>query len=162
MTNKEAIQILNMVEAQGSLIIKAKEKAIEALEHEPCEDCISRQAAIEKMSDYVVSGYADSAEDFEEYSNIIRQLPSVQPIKAKREWISVSARLPEDRRETYLVYTDSDYMQICRWTNINHFWQDLTMEWHWHWMDAPSYSKIVAWMPLPKPYKKGDEESDAE
>ena len=53
-------------------------------------------------------------------------------------------------------------MQICRWTNINHFWQDLTMEWHWHWMDAPSYSKIVAWMPLPKPYKKGDEESDAE
>lgn len=32
MTNKEAIQVLNMVEAHGSLVIKAKEMAIQALE----------------------------------------------------------------------------------------------------------------------------------
>lgn len=34
MTNKEAAGILCMVQAHGSLVIKAKEKAIEALKHE--------------------------------------------------------------------------------------------------------------------------------
>ena len=42
-----------------------------------CNDAISRDIALEKMADYVASGYADSAEDFEEYSRIICQLPSV-------------------------------------------------------------------------------------
>ena len=45
----------------------------------PCEDAISRDMALEKMADYVASGYADSAEDFAEYSRIICQLPSVNP-----------------------------------------------------------------------------------
>ena len=47
------------------------------IEQEPCDDVISRDMALEKMADYVASGYADSAEDFEEYSRIICQLPSV-------------------------------------------------------------------------------------
>lgn len=48
---------------------------------EPCTDAISRELALEKMADYVASGYADSAEDFEEYSKIICQLPPVTPVK---------------------------------------------------------------------------------
>ena len=44
---------------------------------ESCEDAISRDMALEKMADYVSSGYANSAEDFEEYSKIICQLPPV-------------------------------------------------------------------------------------
>ena len=59
--------------------------AIEALEQEPCGDVISRDMALEKMADYVASGYADSAEDFEEYSRIICQLPSVTQKSGK--WI---------------------------------------------------------------------------
>lgn len=45
MTNKEAITVLNMIEAHGSLPIQAKERAIEALEeishliNRPCEAC---------------------------------------------------------------------------------------------------------------------------
>ena len=53
-----------------------------------CDDAISREAALEKMADYVSSGYADSAEDFEEYSKIICQLPSVQPSR-KGHWIYI-------------------------------------------------------------------------
>lgn len=34
MTRKEAIEVLNMVEAHGSLVIQAKEMAIKALEEE--------------------------------------------------------------------------------------------------------------------------------
>ena len=48
MTREEAIEILNMVEAHGSLVIQAKEMAIKALEQGPkqsisCDasDCIS-------------------------------------------------------------------------------------------------------------------------
>ena len=40
-------------------------------------DLIERDMALEKMADYVASGYADSVEDFEEYSRIICQLPPV-------------------------------------------------------------------------------------
>lgn len=35
MTNEQAIEVLNMVEAHGSLVIQAKEMAIKALEQEP-------------------------------------------------------------------------------------------------------------------------------
>lgn len=57
-------------------------------EQEPCDDAISRDMALEKMADYVASGYADSAEDFEEYSRIICQLPSVTHKSGK--WIDYS------------------------------------------------------------------------
>ena len=35
MTRKEAITVLNMVEAHGSLVIQAKDMAVKALEQEP-------------------------------------------------------------------------------------------------------------------------------
>ena len=41
-------------------------------------DLIDRDLLLEKMADYVASGYADSVEDFEEYSKIVCQMPSVQ------------------------------------------------------------------------------------
>ena len=40
MTREEAIAVLNMVEAHGSLVIQAKEMAIKALEQEPVLDKI--------------------------------------------------------------------------------------------------------------------------
>lgn len=46
-------------------------------------DCINREALLKKMADYVASGYADSAEDFEEYSRIVCQMPSVIPTGLK-------------------------------------------------------------------------------
>lgn len=27
-------------------------------------------------------------------------------------------------------------------------------KWGWHVMDKPQYSEVVAWMPLPEPYKE--------
>ena len=52
-----------------------------------CRDAVSREAALEKMADYVASGYADSAEDFEKYSRIICQLPPVTPQPKTGRWI---------------------------------------------------------------------------
>ena len=70
MTNEQAISVLKMVEAHGSLTIKAKEMAIKALEAQPCDDAISRSEAIR-----VASGYCH-------WSNIpeeLAKLPSVNP-----------------------------------------------------------------------------------
>lgn len=49
MTNEQAISVLKMVEAHGSLTIKAKEMAIKALEQQSCQDAISRQSAIDAI-----------------------------------------------------------------------------------------------------------------
>jgi len=46
MTREQAIEVLNMVEAHGHIVIEAKAMAIEALKAEPREDCISREEAI--------------------------------------------------------------------------------------------------------------------
>ena len=89
-----------------------------SLEKEPCEDAISRDMALEKMADYVASGYADSVEDFEEYSRIICQLPSVNPQEPKtgrckdckwwkdndgvyRRGVRAESKCPINRKEVY-------------------------------------------------------------
>ena len=137
--------------------------AIQALSQEPCVDAINRDMALEKMADYVASGYADSVEDFEEYSRIICQLPSVTQKSGK--WIPVSERLPEafsfvnctchsliDDRKDWVVETcyipqlqDSPYSD---WGNIP--------------MLNMGDCEVVAWMyrDIPKPYKVEPQESE--
>ena len=74
-------------------------------------------------------------------------------------WIPCSERLPKQERATYLICTDDGYICSCRWTNVNPFWTDLTVEWHWCEFDIPQYNKAVAWMDL-KPWKGADDEAD--
>lgn len=73
-------------------------------------------------------------------------------------WIPVTERLPEEICDSYWVCTDSGYQCECRWTNINSFWVNLTTDWHWNIFDIPQYTSVIAWMPLPTPYKGGEEE----
>lgn len=68
------------------------------------------------------------------------------------KWVSVKERLPEEKNEKYWICTDAGYQCECRWTNVNPFWSHLETDWHWNVMDIPQYSKVAAWMPLPKPY----------
>lgn len=85
----------------------------------------------------------------------IRQVIDAQPtIEPEPHWIPVSERLPDAEKKTYWVCTDSGYQCQCRWTNVNHFWTNLTTDWHWHIMDVPKYSKVIAWGELPLPYSE--------
>lgn len=71
-------------------------------------------------------------------------------------WIPVTERLPEPEAKTYWVCTDTGYQCECRWTN-NRFGIG-EGEWGWSIFDTPQYSKPIAWMPLPEPYKERREE----
>ena len=87
------------------------ELKVELNELEPCDDVVSRDMALEKMADYVASGYADSVEDFEEYSRIICQLPTVRPQEPILEhW--------QELKETIIEMRDNDgtgtQQEVCK------------------------------------------------
>lgn len=114
-------------------------------------DLISReflQTAIHKFFNGLT--HTPTEEDIQRY---IEVAPSVEDEgEPKTEWIPVSERLPKEENKRYWICTDCGYQCECRWTNVNHIWPHLTTDWHWHIMDVPQYSKVVAWMPLPEPY----------
>ena len=72
------------------------------------------------------------------------------------KWIPVTERLPEAERKSYWVCTDTGYQCECRWTN-NRFGIGESDEWGWCIFDIPQYQNVVAWMPLPDPYKPKEE-----
>lgn len=81
------------------------------------------------------------------------------------EWISVKDRLPEETGE-YLVYTDSDEVFVepyDEWqADFGYWYEEFSEETggkigeEWRSADD-NCMKVVAWMPLPSPYK-GDED----
>lgn len=107
-------------------------------------DLISRQAAIE------VAKYKP------DIAGALAELPSVTLQPNTGHWIPCSERLPKKEKKTYWVCTDTEYQYECRWTN-NRFGLG-EGEWGWSIFDTPPYSKPIAWMPLPEPYKAESED----
>jgi len=108
----------------------------QALSAEPCEDAISREEALECFP-MIMQGMG-------EYTalairNKLRKLPSVKV--EPQEWISVKDRLPDEHEEVLACDIDGDI--------------------HMGWMHDRThlsaiddyYKNIVAWKPLPNPYK---------
>ena len=113
-------------------------------------DLISRQAAIRWVKTEC-NPYGKPTLEFESGKKVIEhleQMPSVQS-----EWIPCSERLPEEAEDTYWVCTDGGYQCQCRWTN-DVFGLGVGDTWTWKIFDIPQYSKVIAWMPLPEPYKE--------
>ena len=80
MTMEKAIETLSIIKAyeidnsiRGAEDREAIDMAIKTLEQQPCEDCISRQAALELIADYDLS--------MGEVVRGIHALPSVNPAK---------------------------------------------------------------------------------
>ena len=91
------------------------------------DDCISRQAVLDFFKDDVY------------VCNEVMNMPSVTPQPKTGHWIPVSERLPE-KDELYLVYFDDGEYELAYFSN-----------------GVFSYSGVVAWMPLPEPYKEVSE-----
>ena len=130
-------------------------------------DCISRHAVSAWLDNIGYPKFADVVMDENSF-------PSAQPedrcgecdawnqyknYPRKSQWIPCSERLPEEKEKSYWVCLETGGQCQCRWTNDMYgLGANKWSEWGWHIMDKPQYSKIVAWMPLPEPYKERMEE----
>jgi hypothetical protein len=79
MTKQEAIKHLEFLKIAAEIQAKperveteALDMAIKALEQEPCEDAISRQAVLD-----IIDGYYSCFEDAEEFEQKVREIPPV-------------------------------------------------------------------------------------
>lgn len=102
-------------------------------EMENCEDCISRKAAIDSLI-----GWETDPSD-EDIESELRKLPSVNPQK----WIPCKERLPEEYQRVMVTICKSGY-----YVDVLTYWSDSDI-WKLY---------VVAWMPLPEPWKEGDAE----
>jgi hypothetical protein len=186
MTREEAIKELKIIREdywdEYNDSMPALDMAIKALEQEPCEDCISRDSAIKAM-DYDIksfefkSGVSRYMDDiakllntiYEIQVNNIKALPSVIPQETKTgHWIPVKFRPLTDEEQK--EYPDYCYMADCPMPDDGEeifvstkyggvekdecgfddgYYLDSGYDWQ---------TDIVAWMPLPKPYKPQESE----
>lgn len=89
--------------------------------------------------------------------NKINALPSAQP---EQQWIPCSERLPDE--DYWMGGTGKQFSATVLVTVSNREdedeWVDMSYTVDGEWMlELPMYCKIVAWMPLPEPWK-GEQE----
>ena len=71
--------------------IEAFDMAIKALEQQPCEDCISREALLDKLEEPM--NWTDSEaelqeqRDYEGFIELVKSMPSITPTRPKGKWI---------------------------------------------------------------------------
>ncbi len=123
------------------------------------DDYISRQQAVDafntNLNELVVGG-EENAKAVENYlSGVFDRLNSLPPTQPEPHWIPVTERLPEDVEEGQkyptVIYSTNSGEVAAGWYEI------LTRTW---WRESISddviKDKVIAWMPLPEPFKGGD------
>ena len=124
---------------------------IKALERQPCEDCVARSEALDILDDFeedIENGKFKTA--YAKARERMCELPSVTPQQTK--WIPVSERLP---KENISVIGTTKYNDIYE-TEL----YDDCGDKKWY-ADGCYDVPIVAWLPLPEPYKESEVNADA-
>ena len=67
------------------------------------------------------------------------------------KWIPVHERSPEKNGNYLVTYESSDGTATLRYEAVDHYGPD--------WLHKTRHNKVVAWMPLPEPYKVESEET---
>ena len=140
---------------------KTISKALKALPSaEPQGELINKDDAIKAVANYIWHLPNECYKNFNSYNDIeevvtdaVKQLPSTND-----NWIPVSERLPKQTDE-YIVSVH--YSRDCVWTDKLGYTPTTDGGWYdpeetkQNMVDWNKY--VIAWMPLPTPYKGGDE-----
>ena len=122
-------------EGLGSIIHAFDVERMPSVTPQPCEDAISRQAALSVFGDRDIHPL-----DYNTHAYItkIKSLPPVTPQQKVGRWIPVSERLPDSDGYYLGCCGDNDCSIVVDEFNKDHFC---------------TYN-VIAWMPLPEPYKQ--------
>ena len=120
------------------------------------DDLISRQAAIERIESHIRVGdelYPLTDTDkilnhaFEIAASCVYNLPSAQP---EQRWIPCSERLPQPNEEEADGFIKAYLVQDGRWMDVARWNGDCWIAWGY----GTALTNVIAWMPLPEPYKE--------
>lgn len=157
MTREEAIERLNClnnkcdpyecIDVKCYKCDEAVEMAIEDLQQEPEEDCISKALTLE-----ILNAMANVDKDnIKVYSKVYSQIKDMPKVKRKfGKWIPVSERLPEIGKVVLITCP----FTICLSEHGNRL---VTFD-QWNgkeWIRFDGY--VSAWQPLPEPYEEAEQ-----
>ena len=110
-------------------------------------ELIDRQAAIDAAKDWYEGLICGSV------NGLIKRLNALPTIQPEPQWIPVSERLPRDG--TWNIFTDGKNISVKRYEAdaIDHFFPN------GRWFQLED---VIAWMPLPEPYKPNKKQSGKE
>lgn len=136
--------------------VEALYMAIEALEQEPCDDCISKTLALE-----ILNAMANVDKDnIKVYSKVYSQIKDIPSVTQRCEkWIPVTERLPEIG-DTVIISGkmkykgDKDYEEFV---DVAIFEVTQRFETFNDWYEGQDEFEIVAWQPLPEPYEETEQ-----
>ena len=171
MTNDEAIKWLDELKVKidipkAAISVRKKNEALDmaisALESssekpnksEPCEDAVSREAVLGLAYDMSeIDG-----EHFTEPCMVvdvedIQKLPSVT--QQTGEWINVNDRMPTEAYGCLVTVYDTDLRTQDEFENILPYFVGYDGETWNNFCGEPIPFEVIAWMPLPEPYKAG-------
>ena len=169
MSRKEAIEVLKDIVSKPMLysnfIMGACRVALASLETDEAYqleyerttkndlgvDAISRQQAIDAFPALLPNmGYNKKA-----ITEILQEVPLVTLQEPR--WIPVSERLPEDSGEYFVTVIDED-VETYKHTEIAWYAhpKDYDVE-EGDWRELMIDEKVIAWMPLPQPYREVEE-----
>jgi len=142
-SRQEALDEWNRLSERGRTEFDQVLMMLPSAQPEPCEDAVSRKAAIDALRmDISIIPFAKAREyvraAIETIYNRLEELPSAQP---ERRWIPVSERLPEPRID---VWCNSDMGQM-----VGYYEENVET---WYGRDYLELM-VTAWMPLPEPYR---------
>ena len=133
---------------------KANQIILDALSADTSSDLISRANAIRWVKTEC-NPYGKPTLDYDSGLKVIEHLKNMpSEARAIGAWIPCSERLPKRDELVLVTYKTTDRIHLCRYLDDgseNPWWSYID--------DCCAWNNVVlAWMPLPTPYKGGDDE----